>query len=387
MLLHIGVVVGALAIFYYFKLSATVLAAPHNPATTGLPYPSPDELLKYDEGGRYHKRSSDGLNLEYFSLFGASPSQSRAKTAVVFFHPSWSTGKTPCRFKFSAVVPILDMFADTDHALICPSMPGWGASEPYSQSTSPAEAHKNFAQDTADLLTSLGYSQVYLVGWEFGAYNAHQLASFLLSSSASLTVSGLVAVSPPSLLPSGPSQVQPHNSGPSFLSHLPLVPALLRISQLSNIDNNLFTHYYPEFLGEAFRALKQTHSSEQALLAADSKRVFKYRLFSQLVDMFPPENFSAGSIPDLKTHVYCPLNDAACADVYANEWKRTAATTAATKFIKYDTPSSLGIPIEQIVFNLLREDSDEVAETANNDGGGFNAQATAIPRTKRNVVM
>eukprot|EP01094_Clydonella_sp_ATCC50884_P027775 TRINITY_DN8120_c0_g1_i1.p1 TRINITY_DN8120_c0_g1~~TRINITY_DN8120_c0_g1_i1.p1 ORF type:complete len:373 (+),score=93.34 TRINITY_DN8120_c0_g1_i1:219-1337(+) len=125
------------------------------------PFPTAEVLAA--EGGLFFRRPSDGGRSEFFAsgvlLAGAPlpvptpstlPGAETARHLVVFLHGSSSTGRS-CLGAYDRLIPAL---LEHHAALLCPSLPGFGASEPYADGTQRnLEAYmRSVAEDTAALV-------------------------------------------------------------------------------------------------------------------------------------------------------------------------------------------------------------------------------------------
>ena len=123
------------------------------------PLPSDEELQQID--GAYFKRPSDGKRMEYFSLNGGV-----GKNAVIIFHGSMGTGYCWSHWRTEQILSLLQKH---NTQLICPSMPGHGASEPMRLENA-KQILDNVSNDMIALLDELKVKQVSVGGISYGTY-------------------------------------------------------------------------------------------------------------------------------------------------------------------------------------------------------------------------
>ena len=106
-------------------------------------------------------------------------------------------------------------------------------------------------------------------------------------------------------------------------------------------DKNPFTGKLNR--GKSFKALKEELGETMSGLVRDASRATHWVLFSRVVDVFT----TLGNVEGGDVQVYCQVNDEGCVERYKKLYY-----TKESKLMKFEHPSKLGIPIEQIVFNL-----------------------------------
>jgi pimeloyl-ACP methyl ester carboxylesterase len=175
----------------YFILSAIAAGAAVALFNCYSPSPRTTEEQIINDGGKV-LRVGDRLT-EYF-VYGASPQT--ATKSLLAIHGAMTTGQLWKEH---------DQWGRENNVLIiCPSLPGWGLSEPsYDASMNLTRTPKDWAEnDALLLLKTLGFSsenKVHLVGASLGSIYAAALASSEKTSPLIANVMLYVAFAPPSM--------------------------------------------------------------------------------------------------------------------------------------------------------------------------------------------
>ncbi|GMI24164.1 hypothetical protein TeGR_g5482 [Tetraparma gracilis] len=363
-------------VLYSFLLSYAQ-ALPHAPISE---VPSASDLLSLHEGGQYYESSSSpGTQLEYFSLHSPSKNAGRPKTAVVNFHASYGTGKGACRLNFAKLADVLDLFQGTDVGMICPSLPGFGASAPYPwpagfDHSDGAHAeyvgayHAKFTRDVLELVKELGYTSAFAAGTELGSFQAAHFAS--KAAAAGLEMGGLLALNPPAL---GGQDVG--GAGvPEFLGRpLRYLAAHLRSPSPSS---NPFLRW--RGLAADWLSLKGPRGSWMAPLLADARRAAAHFAFGRMVQLARMgEGEDVGDLVEVlpagkPVHVHCAAGDEGCRNRAVEEWG-CGRRGGGRKLFVHELESRLAAPVEAGVYQLLADGG--LAGGAGGAGAGGGAEA------------
>lgn len=125
------------------------------------PFPTAEQLAAQTSGRFFHPRPSDGGSLEY-CVYGSEEATARVWLLV---HGALSTGGMPTIFPhFDARMKELDVL------VVAPTMPGWGASDPYGPlfDVDGAQWLKRWAQDSMALMDHLGVDKFSVSGLSLG---------------------------------------------------------------------------------------------------------------------------------------------------------------------------------------------------------------------------
>ncbi|GMH63371.1 hypothetical protein TL16_g03693 [Triparma laevis f. inornata] len=309
------------------------------------PYPSAEDALKGPEKARVYTRPSDGGLLEYFSVYSTDRNEGRSKTAIVIFHPSWSTGYLPCRYKFSALSNLLSVFSQTDISLICPTHPGFGGSSP-----TVSDGDGEFVEDVVSLLKSLGFTSVASIGWGMGSTSATRLANF---ERQDLDVIGVAL-----LQPTEKSNIARHESQNPIEKFFPSLTTILDFISASSLHSKLLSNQTPALQNNHHQALKdlKIHSPDALpLFVTDLKRVLRHSLFSQMTDIISNISLNKLNVPTLN---YCwtktkssasTSGSSGCHGIAARIEEMTKAYT-----FDYDSVSEIAVPLETAVYELIK---------------------------------
>ena len=136
-------------------------------------------------GGKYFVRNSDGKKTEYFVVNPNCQSQ----RAMILIHGSAGTGWLWANWERNEIDQILHKY---NIKLICPSLPGHGASEPLASNNNdniedPIVGINIIASDLTQLLENENINEIYCMGISYGSEIAFYLAKQLLLNNNSTT--------------------------------------------------------------------------------------------------------------------------------------------------------------------------------------------------------